>query len=220
MTRTHAARRTPGAIGLIAGLILAGCSAGSPSPNPSQAAASASSASSAGASVSVAASVAASPSVTASAAPSEPTESLIPFACTPSVAVAATTDRAQITDVRVGTHGGYDRVVFEFASGIPQTTIDAVLPPFYRDASGGPLTVDGTAFLKVTMNGGTKVSPSGGVTYSGPTSFSPGLDQIVQLIEGGDFEAVSTWYLGLDPGGCIRVLTLAAPSRLVIDIEH
>jgi hypothetical protein len=220
MTRPHQAGRIVGAAGLIAALILAGCTAGSSSPSPSQPTASASAAATIEASASASATAVASPSQAASVVPSEPTESLIPFACSPSVSITATTERAQITDVRVGTHPGYDRVVFHFAAGIPQTTIDAVLPPFYRDASGEPLTVAGTHFLKITMHGGTKVTPDGGITYSGPTSFEPGLDQIVQLIEGGDFEAVSTWYLGLDQGGCIRVLTLSAPSRLVIDIEH
>jgi len=134
--------------------------------------------------------------------------------------MAATTDRAQITDIRVGTHGGYDRVVFEFAAGTPQTVVEGVLPPFFQDPSGLPLEVAGSAFLKVTMTGASSVSPDGVVTYDGPTDFEPGFEQLVQLIQGGDFEAVSTWYLGLDGGGCIRVLTLADPGRLVIDIEH
>ena len=35
-----------------------------------------------------------------------------------------TVDRAQITDVRVGTHEDYDRVVIEFDEGIPAFTLD------------------------------------------------------------------------------------------------
>lgn len=218
MTRSPK-RRIAGALTLIAILAVAGCTAASPSPSSGAPSASGRVAPS----TSPSAPVSVAPSATASTAPSdEPTESLLPFACTPTVAIPATTDRAQITDVRVGTHDGYDRVVFEFSGGIPQTLIEAVLPPFYQDASGLPLTVSGTAFLKITMHGASKVSPDGGITYTGPTSFEPAFDQFVQLIEGGDFEAVSTWYLGLNGGGggCIRVLTLDGPSRLVIDIEH
>ena len=70
------------------------------------------------------------------------------------------------------------------------------------------------------MHGASKVSPEGGVTYNGETNFAPGFDRLIQLIEGGDSEAVSTWYLGLDGAGCYRVLALTGPSRLVIDIEH
>jgi hypothetical protein len=213
-------RRTVGALALVALIGLAGCTpAGSSSGSAGPSASAAASASvEPSASASEEASVAASSSATA--APSEPTDGLPPFACSPSVPIAATTDRAQITDVRVGTQAGYDRIVFEFTSGIPQTVIEAVLPPFYKDPSGLELDVAGTAFLKVTMHGGTKVTPDGGITYGGPTNFEPGFDQLVQLIEAGDSEAVSSWYLGLNGGGCIRAVTLAGPSRLVIDIEH
>ena len=216
MTRPHASRPAFGALGLIATLALAACTAGGASPGSSGSSSSARDSAAAEPSISASQRASAEPSATSS----EPTESLPPFACTPSASVASTTERAQISDVRVGTHDGYDRVVFEFAAGIPDAMIEGVLPPFYADPSGLELAVAGTAFLKVTMHGATKVLPEGGVTYSGPTNFEPGFDRLMQLIEGGDFEAVSTWYLGLDGAGCYLVLTLADPSRLVIDIEQ
>lgn len=215
MTRPHSSRRI-GAVLLIAGITLAGCRAGGAPPESTTPGSSVAGSLEPSAATSVGASV----EPSASATSEEPTESLPPFACTPSVTVAKTTDRAQITDVRVGTHDGYDRVVFEFASGLPDAVIEAVLPPFYADPSGLELEVTGSAFLKLTMHGASKISPDGAVTYGGSTNFEPGFDQLVQLLEGGDFEAVSTWYLGLNGGGCIRVLTLADPSRIVIDIEH
>ena len=219
MTRPTNRCRTLGVLALVAIFTLAGCQPAASSPAGSDSA-SASASSSASPEPSATQEATVAPTSSPTAAPSEPTESLPPFACTPSVTIAKTTDRAQITDVRVATHPGYDRVVFEFASGIPQTVIQGVLPPFYKDPSGLPLEVAGAAFLKVTMNHASKVTPAGGITYDGLTDFQPGFDQLRQLVESGDFEAVSTWYLGLDPGGCIRVLTLAAPSRLVIDIKH
>jgi len=214
MTRTPSSRRIAGALALIAVFALAGCRGGGLSPS------SGAPTDSAPVSVepSVAASASSEPSV--SAAPSEPTESLPAFACVPSVTIAHTTDRAQIADVRVGTHDGYDRVVFEFDSGLPDAVIEGALPPFYADPSGQEITVAGSAFLKVTMHGASRVSPDGVATYAGSKNFEPGFERLVQLVEGGDFEAVSTWYLGLDGGGCFRVLTLSDPSRLVIDIEH
>jgi hypothetical protein len=215
MTRLHASRPAFGALGLIATVALAACTG---TASPGSARPSSSAIDSAGAEPSFSASQLA--SAEPSATPSEPTESLPPFACTPSLSVPSTTDRAQISDVRVGTHNGYDRVVFEFAAGIPDVVIEGVLPPFYADPSGLELPVAGTAFLRVTMHGASKMSPEGSVTYSGSTNFQPGFDRLVQLIEGGDFEAVSTWYLGLDGAGCYRVLTLADPSRLAIDFER
>jgi hypothetical protein len=216
MSRTPLSRRTAGALVLIPGILLAACTAGGQGST------------SAGPSTSTIASATGAPSVPASSAPSattsasatEPTESLPPFACVPSVTVPATINRAQITDVRLATHEGYDRVVFEFAAGIPDVAIEGVLPPFYADPSGQEIKVSGSAVLKLTMHGASTVAADGSVTYGGSTNFQPGFPQLVQLIEGGDFEAVSTWYLGLNGGGCTRVMTLSNPSRLVIDIEH
>ena len=216
MNRSHPSRRSVGALALILSTVLAGCAASSPSPSASSATSSIPSAS-----AEASAPASTEPSATATAlASEEQAESSPPFACVPSVTIAATTNRAQITDVRVGTHADYDRVTFEFASGIPQTVVRGVIGPFYADPSALPLDVAGTAFLEVSLNGGTKVTPDGAVTYAGPTDFEPGFDQLIQLVQGGDFEALSTWYLGLDPGGCYRVFTLTSPSRLVIDIEH
>lgn len=211
MTSRQLSRLSLGGFAIIASIALAGCTAGSPSQSAA-----------AIASASIPPSIGASQpaSVEPSAIASEPTDSLPPFACTPSVTIPSTTDRAQITDVRVGSHDAFDRVVFEFASGIPQAVIEGVLPPLYADPSGLEMDVAGTAFLRVAMHEASRVTPEGNMTYGGPTNFEPGFDRLVQLIESGDFEAVSSWYLGLDGAGCFRVLTLADPSRLVIDIEH
>ena len=53
-----------------------------------------------------------------------PSDELGPFSCDLPVVEAATVALANITDVRVGTHAGYDRVVFEFADGLPELTLD------------------------------------------------------------------------------------------------
>jgi hypothetical protein len=155
-------------------------------------------------------------SIEASASPS----GLGEFDCSFPQTSAGTVARAQITDVRVGTHAGYDRVVFVFGSGIPEFTLDKAAPPLLKDPSGLPVDVQGGAFWRLVMQGGTRVSPSGAQTYDGKTDFKPGFPQLTELVEGGDFEAVGTWYIGLESTSCVRVLTLADPSRLVIDIEH
>src|SRR5438477_6079208 len=52
------------------------------------------------------------------------TESLAPFICALPISGAATTPRAQITDLRVGEHAGFDRIVFEFTAETPAYTIE------------------------------------------------------------------------------------------------
>jgi len=166
-------------------------------------------------------STAATPSAAASVSVvPEPSGNLGPFTCSLPVSGPGTTARAQIVAIRVGTHTDYDRITFEFDSGIPRYQIAPATPPFYADPSGLPLEIAGSAFWKITLVGGTKVKPDGGSSYTGPTSFVPGFDALVQLTEGGDFEALSTWYAGLTDTSCIRVLTLSQPARLVIDIQH
>lgn len=157
----------------------------------------------------------------ASAEPVPSTE-LGAFSCQLPVVEDATVARAQITDVRFGAHAEYDRVVFEFADGLPEFSLDRAVPPFAHDASGMPVEVDGSSFLRLTMRGGTRQTEDNTSSYDGPTDFDPGLATLVDLVEGGDFEAQSTWYLGLSSEACVRVIRLTddGAPRLVIDVEH
>jgi hypothetical protein len=145
-----------------------------------------------------------------------------PFSCDLPIHEDATVARANITDVRTGTHDGYDRVVFEFAGGIPESSLERAEPPFTQDASGAPIEVQGESFLRLLLRGGTKQTDEGTSSYDGPTEFETGYPALVHLIEGGDFEAQSTWYFGLAAESCVRVLTLTddGTARLVIDIEQ
>jgi hypothetical protein len=150
-----------------------------------------------------------------------PSEGLGSFSCDLPVVDGATVARAQIVDVRVGTHADYDRVVFEFADGLPEFTLDRATPPFTHDASGLPVDVEGTSFMRLTMRGGTKQMEDGTSSYDGPTDFDPGFATLVDLVEGADFEAQSTWYLGLSEEACARVMQLVGEGgspRLVIDV--
>jgi hypothetical protein len=202
-------------------VVLGGCFGGGQSPSatasPSTSAAPSSSAGGSGAP-----SESAGPSAPSSVEP-VPSDQLGAFSCDPPIHVDATVARANITDVRVGGHADYDRVVFEFEGGIPEASIERATPPFTHDASGAPIDVQGTSFIRVILRGGTKQTLDGTSSYDGPTDFDPALPAVVDLIEGGDFEAQSTWYLGLTAESCIRVIDLTTsdgPPRLIIDVEH
>jgi hypothetical protein len=200
---------------LIAILTLAACTSADPSAGESQLPP-ASGAASADASVPASAG----PSTAASSLEPIPSDELGPFSCDLPVVEDPTVAIANIIDVRYATHPDYDRVVFEFEQGTPELTLSRATPPFTADGSGLPISVDGDSFLRLTMRGGTKQTDEGTSSYDGPTDFDPGLPGLVDLIEGGDFERQSTWYLGLSAEACVRVLLLDGPPRLVIDVEH
>ena len=151
-----------------------------------------------------------------------PSDDLGPFTCDLPVHVDQTIARANITDVRTGTHDGFDRVVFEFTDGLPEASLERAEPPFTHDASGEPIAVQGESFLRLIMRGGTKQTEEGTSSYDGPTEFETSDPALVHVIEGGDFEGQSTWYFGLVAESCVRVLTLTddGTARLAIDIEH
>ncbi|MGI8828681.1 MAG: AMIN-like domain-containing (lipo)protein [Candidatus Limnocylindria bacterium] len=197
------AATTAGLIGL--SFVLASCAGSSPGSSPSEDS-----------------SPSMIPSATVATAEPVPTDALADFSCDLPVVESGTVALANITDVRVGAHPEYDRVVFEFADGLPETTLDRATPPFSHDASGAPIEVAGSSFLRLTLRGGTKQTADHTSSYDGPTEFRPGLPSLVHLIEGGDFEAQSTWYLGMTSEACVRVLRLTddGPPRLVIDIQH
>jgi hypothetical protein len=196
---------------LVAALAMGACTSGSPAASTTPTA--------------VASSAAASPSADTSDEPTgeptdEPVDDLGPFSCEFPISGSATVPRAQIVDVRVGTHDGFDRVVIEFEDGTPAFTLDTATPPLVQDGSGAELDVDGNAFWQLVMRDASRAGLDGMPVFEGPTNVNPGFPKLVELIEGGDFEAVSTWYFGLAADSCVRVLALSEPSRLVFDIEH
>lgn len=154
----------------------------------------------------------------------EPEGSAAPdsFSCDdfPFVEQATVPRTVNIVDVRAGTHDGFDRVVFEFTDGTPEFTLDRASPPFVQDGSGNPMDVEGESFLRLVMRGGTQQTEDGTSSYGGSRDFDPGFPMLVDLIEGGDFEAQSTWFLGLNEEACVSVALLEDEPRIVIDIQH
>jgi hypothetical protein len=161
-------------------------------------------------------------SVEPSAGPSGPEPA---FTCGQPIQLAAQGSELHpllIADIRLGTHDGYDRIVFEFVDdGTPELQLDDARTPYVQNPSGMPLEVDGSPVYSVTLIGATKHDmETGEEPYQGSTDFTPGFAQIAEFVESGDFEAVNGWYLGTNGSTCLRAFILADPSRLVIDIEH
>ena len=150
-----------------------------------------------------------------SAAATPSGSSLAGFACGLPITVAGTAsgpNQARPTTVRLETHAGYDRIVFEYlGTTMPAVLIERVQAPFTHDPSGLPLPVKGDSFVRIRLEGVQS-------TYTGPVDFVLAGPEIIEMVRQGDYEAVQSWIVGLHGAGCVRTFELMSPARLVIDI--
>lgn len=132
-----------------------------------------------------------------------------------------------LKDVRAAAHEGFDRVVFEFevpsggTGAIPRYSLRPATPPFTKDPSDEPMTVSGSAFLALNLQGASGVDltqENYRQVYTGPKELKPGLVVLEELEEQGDFEATINWVFGLNQETCPTVTTLSGPFRIVIDL--
>ncbi len=132
-----------------------------------------------------------------------------------------------LTDVRAGSHGCFDRVVFEFRprAGQPDGpvgyTVEYRPGPITEDPSDKPVPVKGTAFLVVRLDamGFDLSKPDAPATYGGPPVIeAAGTTRVQQVRRAGDFEGITTWVIGLDAKRPFHVTTDDGPARVVVDV--
>jgi hypothetical protein len=125
-----------------------------------------------------------------------------------------------IEDVRVGSHDGYDRIVFELkGEGTPGYFVRYEDVPT-QQGSGKPVSVDGAAKLVINLRGmgypfdfQMEDFPSGPVK---PTSTSV----IQEVVGAGTFEGQTQYIVGLKGEKTpFKVFPLSNPNRLVIDFQ-
>jgi hypothetical protein len=130
-------------------------------------------------------------------------------------------------DIRTGGHRCFERVVIELApSDIP---IGYRMPGWWVRYQDDPIMLGETDDLFVDLRGDANLlitmeswMPSmGGQGYDGPTDIAPtNVVNILQLYQTNNFEALSTWAVGLDRVRPFTVFTLSDPPRLVVDIQR
>ncbi len=153
------------------------------------------------------------PAQTASPTPvPTPTPATPAVGACPRVTGATGISGSSLVEVRIAHQPGFDRIVFDFGPGpLPQYTVEQSAS--FVAPSGQTVPVQGNAHLGVRFNGAGQMG-----AYRGPTSFRPATPLIreVKLVE--DFEGVVAWGVGLERLACPRVLALAGPARLVVDL--
>lgn len=133
-----------------------------------------------------------------------------------------------LNDIRFGDQEGYERVVVEFigqtanpSNNLPRYTVTRGVPP-YNDSGGNLVPLYGAAYIEIRANGNRadlSVDPYVEV-YTGPDYVEPGLDLFYSLEFVPAYENNSIiLLLDLADAYPFRVIELAAPSRIVVDIE-
>lgn len=125
-----------------------------------------------------------------------------------------------ISDVRVGTHEGYDRVVMEYSGpGTPGFFTSYVDTPL-QQASALPLDVAGNAYLELMIHGTpmANLSANQALVKTGPMALETG--NIAGITHGGVFEAATQYVIGLDRARAYHAYTLENPPRVVVDIQR
>jgi hypothetical protein len=124
---------------------------------------------------------------------------------------------AHVTAVRVARHATFDRLVIQFDGGrVPHFKVTPKSSSvFWLDPSDRRVVLLGRVGLKIVLP-----SATGQSTYLGPRDLRPRFPQLREARLIGDFEAVTTWGLGLHRTTAKRVLVLRSPARLVVDVHH
>jgi hypothetical protein len=111
----------------------------------------------------------------------------------------------------------FDRVVFEFNGPVPLFELQYV-NRLIGDASGLPVAITGPAILQLRMSPAQAHNEQGQATAPGRVAVR--MPIVKEVVRSGDFEAVLTYGIGATRKSEIRVITLADPSRIVVDVLH
>lgn len=153
----------------------------------------------------------------------EPAQSIEPIGAgdTADSEVAGAGAPVVVTDVRLGAHPGFDRIVFEVAGeGEAGWRIGYTDDP-RAQGSGAPIEVPGDAVLGMTL---TNVAlpgdaPDGVQPWDGPDRQQlPGASTLQALVEDTVFEGHHTFFAGLDAERPFAVSRLSSPQRIVVDV--
>lgn len=121
------------------------------------------------------------------------------------------------TDVRVGEHEDFDRIVLEFSGAGPLGWQVNYVDEAVLEGSGDVVTLSGDEILVVVAHYNLWPAPD---YYSGPRRFEPqDAGSISDIFVGGTFEGYTQMFAGIEGSPVpFRVFELTNPSRLVVDV--
>jgi len=144
-----------------------------------------------------------------------------PFTANTEPDVQAPSDDAfgNITDIRIGRHDGFDRVVFEFGGpGTPGWDVRYV-DQAASQGSGATVDLPGDGALQVTITGVGLPPDTGVAEYSGPRRLSArDTETVTEVVFDGTFEGTTVAFVGTESEAPFRVYLLQDPARIVLEV--
>jgi hypothetical protein len=127
---------------------------------------------------------------------------------------------ATLRKVRVGRHDGFDRIVFVFDGGRPAYTV-RYTGVATTGGAGAPIPAGGTTALQIDLAAHTVDMEAADFPRTFDNAvLTPRYPTLRTLRYGNEFEGLATFGAGLRARSGFRVLELANPTRLAIDVAH
>jgi hypothetical protein len=137
----------------------------------------------------------------------------------PDTAEASSGASVTVSDIRIGRHDGFDRVVFEVggtgAPGWDVRYVDAAT----SQGSGKPVDVAGDAVLQVSLTGAGYPYGTGVEEFapSGPVA-GAGTRVVTEAVFDATFEGTTVTFVGTTQRAPFRVYLLEGPTRVVLEV--
>jgi hypothetical protein len=139
----------------------------------------------------------------------------------PDTAEASADARVTVSDIRVGGHDGFDRVVLEVGGeGTPGWDVRYV-DQASSQGKGDPVEVAGDAVLQVTLTGAGYPYDTGVEEYSAASPLSAAdTDAVTEVVFDATFEGTTVAFVGTTARAPFRVYLLESPTRVVLEVAH
>lgn len=126
-------------------------------------------------------------------------------------------DPVVLTDVDLGRHATYDRVVLEVADGGHAGWRAAYVDEAIEQGSGQTIDIQGEAILRVSLTN-TNYPTASGVDVLEPDTRFAGVGGLTEVYVGTTFEGSTQLFVGLPAETPFRVFALEDPDRIVVDV--
>jgi hypothetical protein len=136
----------------------------------------------------------------------------------PDTADASADASVTVTDIRIGRHDGFDRVVLEVGgTGTPGWNAQYV-DAANSQGSGEPIDVAGGAVLQVTLTGVGYPYDTGLSEFSSSPVKGQGTEVVTEAFYDATFEGSSVTFVGTTERTPFRVYLLDSPTRVVLEV--